>query len=475
MIVGDDDQSIYGWRGAKIENIHQFSKDFPGTQTIKLEQNYRSSGNILAGANALISHNSGRLGKELWTADDEGEPIRLYAAFNETDEARYVIDRIGDWVEQGNARRETAILYRSNAQSRVFEENLMMLGIPYRVYGGQRFFERAEIKDALAYCRLVENRHDDAAVERIINTPTRGIGDRSIAACRDLARVRGLSMWDALSTVIDEKTLAARAVGALTKFQELIGVMADDCQNIELYEQVQMVIEHCGLIDYYRHKEKGEKGEARVENLEELVTAARNYERAEEDEAMTPLAAFLSHAALEAGEGQADAWEDCVQLMTLHSAKGLEFPMVFLCGMEEGLFPHQRSIEEEGRLEEERRLCYVGMTRAEKQLTISYAEQRRIYGNDMYPTPSRFVSEIPGELIEEVRPKVSSTSSSTSHGSLDETPEGLQLGQRVNHPKFGEGVILNYEGQGNSARVQVNFDFEGSKWLVLSYANLQVL
>jgi len=475
FIVGDDDQSIYGWRGAKIENIHQLSHDFPGTQTIKLEQNYRSSGNILAGANALISHNSDRLGKELWTADDEGEPIRLYAAFNETDEARYVIDRIRDWVEQGNARRETAILYRSNAQSRVFEENLMMLGIPYRVYGGQRFFERAEIKDALAYCRLVENRHDDAALERVINTPTRGIGDRSIVALRDMARMRSMSMWDAISTVIAEKTLAARAVSALMKFQELINVMADDCQNIELYEQVQMVIEHCGLIDHYRNKEKGEKGEARIENLEELVTAARNYERSEEDEAMTPMAAFLSHAALEAGEGQADPWEDCVQLMTLHSAKGLEFPMVFLCGMEEGLFPHQRSIEEAGRLEEERRLCYVGMTRAEQQLVISYAEQRRIYGNDMYPTPSRFVSEIPAELIEEVRPKVSSASTHTGSSSLDETPEGLQLGQRVNHPKFGEGVILNYEGQGNSARVQVNFDFEGSKWLVLSYANLQVL
>jgi len=475
FIVGDDDQSIYGWRGAKIENIHQFSHDFPGTHTIKLEQNYRSSGNILAGANALISHNSDRLGKELWTADDEGEPIRLYAAFNETDEARYVIDRIRDWIEQGNVRRETAILYRSNAQSRVFEENLMMFGIPYRVYGGLRFFERAEIKDALAYLRLIANHHDDAAIERVINTPTRGIGDRSIAALRDMARVRSMSIWDAVSTVIDEKTLAARALGALAKFQELINIMADDCQSMVLFEQVQLVIEHCGLVEYYRNKEKGEKGEARVENLEELVSAARNYERPEDEEEMTPLAAFLSHAALEAGEGQADPWEDCVQLMTLHSAKGLEFPMVFLCGMEEGLFPHQRSVEEPGRLEEERRLCYVGMTRAEQQLVISYAEQRRIYGNDMYPTPSRFVSEIPSELIEEVRPKAASTQMSASHSSLDETPEGLQLGQRVNHPKFGEGVVLNYEGQGSSARVQVNFDYEGSKWLVLAYANLQML
>jgi len=474
FIVGDDDQSIYGWRGARIENIHQFSRDFPGTKTVKLEQNYRSTGNILKGANALISHNSSRLGKELWTADDGGDPIRLYAAFNETDEARYVIDRIQDWAEQGNARRETAILYRSNAQSRVFEENLMMQGIPYRVYGGQRFFERAEIKDALAYLRLMENKQDDAALERIINTPTRGIGDRSIAMLRDIARVRSVSMWDSISIVIAEKTLAARALGAFEKFQEIIQSFSDECQNLPLHEQVGVVVEHSGLIEYYRKKDKGEKGEARIENLEELVSAARNFERSEEDEEMTPLSAFLSHAALEAGEGQADAWEDCVQLMTLHSAKGLEFPLVFLCGMEEGLFPHQRSIEEPGRLEEERRLCYVGMTRAEQQLYISYAEQRRIYGSDMFPTPSRFVREIPVDVIEEVRPTVKKAYASQT-GTLDETPADLQLGQRVNHPKFGEGVILSYEGSGSSARVQVNFDYEGSKWLVLAYANLQML
>ena len=474
FIVGDDDQSIYGWRGARIENIHQFSSDFPDTQTVRLEQNYRSTGNILSAANALIAQNADRLGKELWTAGEEGEPIRLYAAFNETDEARYVVDRISDWIDKGGVRRETAILYRSNAQSRVFEENLMMQGIPYRVYGGMRFFERAEIKDVLAYCRLIENRHDDAALERVINTPTRGIGDRSIVSLRDIARVRGMSMWDAISTVIAEKTLAARALGALAKFQEIIESFADGKDELELYEQVSMVVENCGLIEYYRNKEKGEKGEARIENMEELVSAARNFERSEEDADMTPMAAFLSHAALEAGEGQADPWEDCVQLMTLHSAKGLEFPMVFLCGMEEGLFPHQRSIEEPGRLEEERRLCYVGMTRAEQQLVISYAEQRRIYGSDMYPRPSRFISEIPVELIEEVRPKVSVSASNSSPGSLDESPEGMQLGQRVVHPKFGEGIILNYEGQGNSARVQVNFDFEGSKWLVLAYANLQI-
>ncbi|NOY67725.1 MAG: DNA helicase II [Gammaproteobacteria bacterium] len=475
FIVGDDDQSIYGWRGARIENIHQFSVDFANTQTIRLEQNYRSTGNILGAANALITNNADRLGKELWTDGEDGELIHLYAAFNETDEARYVIDRIGDWIDQGGARRETAILYRSNAQSRVFEEKLMMLGIPYRVYGGLRFFERAEIKDALAYLRMIQNRHDDAALERIINTPTRGIGERSIAHLRVIARERDMSMWDAITTTIAEKMLPARATGALLKFQEIIESFADGFDDLDLYEQVSLVVENCGLIEYYRNKEKGEKGEARVENMEELVSAGRNFERSEDDADMTPLAAFLSHAALEAGEGQADPWEDCVQLMTLHSAKGLEFPMVFLCGMEEGLFPHQRSIEEPGRLEEERRLCYVGMTRAEQQLFICYAEQRRIFGNNMYPRPSRFVSEIPEELIEEVRPKVSMAQTGSAYGSLDEAPEGLALGQRVAHPKFGEGVVLSYEGQGNSARVQVNFDFEGSKWLVLAYANLEMV
>ena len=473
FIVGDDDQSIYGWRGARIENIHQFSTDFSGTHKIKLEQNYRSTGNILAASNALISHNEERLGKELWTEGDDGEQIQLYSAFNETDEARYVIDRISEWVDQGNERKQCAILYRSNAQSRVFEENLMMQGIPYRVYGGQRFFERAEVKDALAYCRVIENHHDDAAIERIINTPTRGIGDRSLTEVRNIARVRQLSIWDSVSVVIGEKLLAARALTALGKFQQFIQDLSDGYAGLELYEQVGHVVEHSGLIEHFRNKEKGEKGEARIENLEELVSAARNYERAEDDEDMTPMAAFLSHAALEAGEGQAQSWEDCVQLMTLHSAKGLEFQMVFMCGVEEGLFPHQRSIEEPGRLEEERRLCYVGMTRAEKQLTISYAEQRRIFGSDMFPMPSRFIREVPQELLNEVRPKAQSVSSSYGHASLDETPEGISLGQRVVHPKFGEGIILNCEGQGSSARVEVNFDSEGSKWLVLAYANLQ--
>jgi DNA helicase-2/ATP-dependent DNA helicase PcrA len=479
FVVGDDDQSIYGWRGARIENIHQFSRDFAGTQTVRLEQNYRSTGNILNAANALIANNSDRLGKELWTSGDDGELIKLYTAFNEMDEAHYVVDRIKDWSEQGNERKEVAILYRSNAQSRVFEEALISAGIPYRVYGGLRFFERAEIKDALAYLRLMENTNDDASFERIVNMPTRGIGDRSLATVREIARAQKIPMWDAAIDVIRGQKLSARAVNALSGFLTLIKTMQESCDGLELHEQVSAVIEDSGLLQHYR-KDKSERGEGKVENLEELVNAARGFEMDEEDQQMTPLAAFLSHAALEAGEGQADPWEDCVQLMTLHSAKGLEFPLVFMCGMEEGLFPHQRSVEEPGRLEEERRLCYVGMTRARQQLYFSAAEQRRLYGNESYPLPSRFLREIPNELIQEVRATGARTANSFGPGSTQtsaltqEVPaEGLQLGQRVHHAKFGEGVVLNYEGQGGSARVQVNFEQVGSKWLVISYANLQ--
>ncbi len=478
FVVGDDDQSIYGWRGARVENLHQFQRDFPGTMLIRLEQNYRSTGTILKAANSLIAHNQDRLGKDLWTADDAGEPLTLYAAFNEQDEARFVIDRIRDWIDHGNQRAEVAVLYRSNAQSRTFEELLMGQGIPYRVYGGLRFFERAEIKDALAYLRLLENRADDAAFERVINVPTRGIGERSLAQLRSTARERNLSLWQALGAVVDEKPLPARAINALATFQRLVTELETRVRSLELFEQVQGTIDASGLIEYHG-REKGEKGQARVENLEELVNAARAFEYEPDAEVpMQPLAAFLAHAALEAGEGQADAWEDCVQLMTLHSAKGLEFPVVFLCGLEEGLFPHQRSVEEPGRLEEERRLCYVGMTRARQKLYLSYAESRRLHGTESYSVPSRFIREIPSELMEEVRPRASIAR--PMYGALPRaataelTPE-LQLGQRVRHAKFGEGVVLNYEGQGATARVQVNFEDNGSKWLVLAYAKLETV
>ncbi len=476
--VGDDDQSIYGWRGAKIENIHKYSRDYPATLTVRLEQNYRSTANILNAANALIDHNADRLGKQLWTEGKEGEPIYLYTAFNDLDEARFIADRIQQWVDDGNSRREVALLYRSNAQSRVLEEALLRSSIPYRIYGGLRFFERQEIKDAMAYLRLIANRSDIASFERVVNTPTRGIGERSIAAIRDFARHNDLSLWAAAETIVEEGRLPARASNAIKGFLNLITELSHACEALELGDKVDHLINASGLIDHYK-KEKGEKGQARIENLAELVSAAKEFEYDEDaEEDMDMLSAFLSHAALEAGEGQGDPWEDCVQLMTLHSAKGLEFPIVFLCGVEEGLFPHKMSMEEPGRLEEERRLCYVGITRAEKILYITLAEQRRLYGQEHFSAPSRFISEIPSELLKEIRPKAtlnyaSAQPAHTASAGRAPAPDGLQLGQHVVHPKFGEGIILNYEGQGASARVQVNFSDVGTKWLVTAYANLQ--
>ncbi len=474
-IVGDDDQSIYGWRGARIENLQRFEKDFPGARTLRLEQNYRSTGVILKAANALIAHNDGRLGKNLWTDGSDGDAIQLYAALNEQDEARFVVEQIQAAIEQGAARSDIAILYRSNAQSRVFEERLLQRAIPYRVYGGLRFFERQEIKDALAYLRLCENREDDASFDRVVNQPPRGIGERTLNVVRERARLDKISLWAAALAVQTGDVLNARARNALAAFMQSIDSLAADSDGIDLAEKVEHVVQCAGLKDHYA-KEKGEKGQARLENLDELVNAAREFEyEVEDDEELEPLPAFLSHAALEAGEGQADKWQDCIQLMTLHSAKGLEFDQVFLCGLEEGLFPHQRSVEEPGRLEEERRLCYVGVTRARKQLTLSYAEHRRLHGSESYCMPSRFIHEIPADLVNEIRPRIQVSRPLASAGNtFREAPSGdLGLGQRVQHTKFGEGVVLNYEGQGAHARVQVNFESAGTKWLVVAYANLQ--
>lgn len=480
-VVGDDDQSIYGWRGARVENILRFQKDFANTQVVRLEQNYRSTGTILKAANAVIDNNTARMGKQLWTDGHDGERIQLYTAYNEQDEARFVVDRIEDHVDKGNKRADVAILYRSNAQSRVFEERLMQCGIPYRVYGGLRFFERAEIKDALAYLRLTTNRNDDASFERVVNHPPRGIGGRTMDEVRQHAKQYNTSLWQSAVTLVNEKLLSARAGNALVEFLKLIDELADGSGQLTLGERVEAVMHPTGLVDYFA-KEKGEKGDARLENLQELVNAAREYEP-EPDSDMEPLSEFLAHAALEAGEGQADAWEDCVQLMTLHSAKGLEFPLVFLCGLEEGLFPHQRSVEETGRLEEERRLCYVGITRARRQLIITCAERRRVFGSETYCLPSRFIAEIPRELVDEIRPRpgismphAAPTRPFTAPGSGTAAADsGLRLGQQVRHAKFGEGVILNCEGQGGSARVQVNFARAGTKWLVLAYANLEAV
>ena len=475
-VVGDDDQSIYGWRGARVENIQRFQKDFSGTQVLRLEQNYRSSGTILKAANAVISNNTERMGKQLWTDDAEGEPIRLYTAYNEQDEARLVIERIQDWADKGHKRSDIAVLYRSNAQSRVFEERLIQCGIPYRVYGGLRFFERAEIKDALAYLRIVRNRDDDASFERVVNHPPRGIGERTLDAVRQTARRNQVSLWQAVDVVVGEQRVSPRACNALQVFLSLIDTLAKGLESLSLGEQVEQVMHPSGLLDYFA-KEKGERGQTRIENLRELVNAAREYEVDSETD-MDPLSDFLSHAALEAGEGQADAWQDCVQLMTLHSAKGLEFPLIFLCGMEEGLFPHQRSINEPGRLEEERRLFYVGITRARQQVILSCAARRRLYGSETYSLPSRFISEIPESLLEEIQPRVSvsqtyQSAAPNANVTPDAAPAALKMGQHVRHRKFGEGVVINYEGQGSTARVQVNFSRAGSKWLVVSYANLE--
>ncbi|AYH03268.1 DNA helicase II [Pectobacterium parmentieri] len=477
MIVGDDDQSIYGWRGAQVENIQLFLKDFAGAETIRLEQNYRSTSNILKAANALIAHNGGRLGKNLWTDGVEGEPISLYCAFNELDEARYVVNRIKAWQENGGALKDNAILYRSNAQSRVLEEALLQQSMPYRIYGGMRFFERQEIKDSLSYLRLIANRNDDAAFERVVNTPTRGIGDRTLDVVRQTARDRQLTLWQATRALLQEKVLAGRAAASLQRFIELIDALAYETSELPLHVQTDRAIKDSGLWSMYE-QEKGEKGQARVENLEELVTATRQFSYQEEDQDLMPLQAFLSHAALEAGEGQADANQDAVQLMTLHSAKGLEFPQVFIVGMEEGMFPSQMSLDEGGRLEEERRLAYVGVTRAMEKLTITYAESRRLYGKEAYHRPSRFVGELPAECVEEVRLRAS-VSRPVNHQRLGtpitQNDSGYKLGQRVRHAKFGEGTIVNLEGSGDHARLQVAFQGQGIKWLVAAYARLETV
>ena len=490
MVVGDDDQSIYGWRGAKIENIQKFNTDFPGAELVKLEQNYRSTSNILNAANALISNNSGRLGKNLWTEDGDGEAISLYTALNEQDEARFVVDRAQDWFNNGNRRSESAILYRSNAQSRELEEALLRLGMPYRIYGGQRFYERLEIKNAISYLRLIANRDDDTAVERVINIPVRGIGGRTLEAIRKNARENDVSLWQACITCINESTIPLRAANSLLKFLKLIDDLEEGTKNLELQHKVDAIIKNTGLIPHHE-KEGGEKARTRIENLGELINAASNFEPTElteipSKESAEFLTAFLDQAALDAGEGQAAAEEDAVQLMTLHSAKGLEFPLVFLVGLEEGLFPHKMSIDNLSGLEEERRLCYVGVTRAMSKLYICHTESRRLHGEINLCRPSRFIKEIPNDLVEEIRLKSSisrpavgggrlgqNNVAKSLNGSVEVPDTGLSLGQRVLHAKFGEGVILNYEGQGSSARVQVSFDDVGSKWLVLSFAKLQ--
>ena len=474
--VGDDDQSIYGWRGAKVENILSYERDFTDTHTVKLEQNYRSTSNILNAANAVISKNAERLGKSLWTDAGEGEAIALYAAFNEHDEARYIADRLQSWVNEGHRREDSAILYRSNAQSRVLEAALLQAEIPYRIYGGQRFYERLEIKNALSYLRMMLNCHDDVAFERIVNVPPRGIGDRTLELIRELAREQSTSMWSAASTIVTEKRLAARATNAVAAFIELINEMSGQLDELPLFEQAESAIQHSGLVDMHR-REKGERGQARVENLEELVNACRNFEA--EDNDLPILPQFLDQVALDAGDRQADEDQDAVQLMTLHSAKGLEFPLVFLAGMEENLFPHKMSLDEPGRLEEERRLAYVGITRAMEKLYLTFAESRSIYGNETFNSVSRFVRDIPRDVIEEVRLQNNITRPTSYAAGAIQSDQGqatgFSLGQQIMHNVYGEGVILNFEGNGPRARVHVSFEEVGTKILILASANLSAV
>ncbi len=472
--VGDDDQSIYGWRGAKIENIQQFERDFPGTQCVRLEQNYRSSATILAAANAVIAKNQSRMGKSLWTDAQGGDKIDLYSAFNEQDEARFLAERIGIWRQSARDLASVAVLYRSNAQSRTIEEALLREGIAYRIYGGQRFYDRLEIKNALAYLRLILNRHDDTAFERVMNVPPRALGEKTLEALRTCARDSRTSLYHASRTLLTQG-LAARASSALSGFLNLLDRLEAGAYEQDLPQLVDSVIDLSGLMTYHA-SEKGERGQARVDNLRELVNACREFQA--EDADLSPLAAFVSQATLDAGDQQADVGQDAVHLMTLHSAKGLEFPLVFMVGMEENLFPHKMSSDTPSGLEEERRLCYVGITRAREKLVLTHAEVRRLYGSESQNPLSRFVREIPGECLQDVRIKSTivrpaqwaSHSVQVSKESVGDS--GLRVGQRVAHAKFGEGVILQAEGQGAGARVHVAFSDLGAKWLMVQYAKL---
>jgi len=472
FVVGDDDQSIYGWRGARVENVREFASDFK-PEVVRLEQNYRSTRTILEAANRVIDHNTDRMGKNLWTEGDEGDPIRVFSAYNEDEEAEFIVARIQDWVESGRKPSEVGVLYRSNAQSRLFESALLRADIPYRVYGGLRFFERAEIRDALAYLRLVHNPLDDAAFERVVNVPARGIGERTVAGLRETAGAAGESLWDTTVRQLRAGSLGGRASKTLGVFVELVGNLRSEAKETDLGGIVRRILQRTELIQHYLAREPADRAEARQENLDELVRAAENFEQSTEDEqaGLSLTASFLTQAALEAGEHQGEKWQDCVQLMTLHSAKGLEFPLVFMAGMEEGLFPHQKSVEEPGRLSEERRLAYVGMTRAMEVLYLSYAESRRLHGQTLFGRPSRFVGELPPELIEDIRPRLNvSQARAPRSGGAGGLPA---LGSRVRHAKFGAGTVLTVEGQGENARIQINFDAAGAKWLVAGYAVLE--
>lgn len=486
FVVGDDDQSIYGWRGARIENIQQFGSDFENTQLFRLEQNYRSTSTILSAANAVIGNNEKRIGKTLWTQGEAGNPIVLYAAFNEIDEARFLVDRIQELLQQGYHLGNIAILYRSNAQSRVLEEAFLNARVPYKIYGGLRFLDRLEVKDALAYLRLVANRNDDSAFERALCTPPRGIGEKTLEIIRGKARASGTSLWQAAIQLLLEELLTTRAQQVVQNFLSFIDQLENDLKELPLPVQVESIIARSGLSEIYL-KMPGEKGQFRAENLEELVNVSKRFQAEEKNiPGQTPLIAFLSRIVLENEEDETPA-EDSVHLMTLHAAKGLEFSVVMLCGLEEGLFPHHTAAGVATILEEERRLCYVGMTRAKQLLWITYAQKRHVQGQEKNRSPSRFIQEIPTELLRTIPlrtvvsraiPSYAMTISYTTKPKPAQRlsvahESGFKLGERVKHVTFGEGMIMSFEGTGKQTRVQVKFNKAGPKWLVLSYAKLE--
>ena len=479
--VGDDDQSIYGWRGAKVEHVNLFSKDFKETEIIRLEQNYRSTNIILNAANALIDNNKDRLGKNLWTEKIEGEQIVLYQAYNEQDEARFIADILKDWMNKGGLYEEAAVLYRSNAQSRAIEEALLRASIPYRIYGGVRFYERLEIKNAIAYLKVIFNNNDNPSFERSISNPTRGVGEKTLSKIRNTSKQFNISYIKASAKLIDEGLISGRGGSGLRDYLEFISGCKGFIEENLLSELMELIIKDTGLYAYHG-KEAGEKGKTRTENLEELITATKNFEQSIKDEKTNVEIAesYLDIISLDSGDRQASEHDDAAQLMTMHSAKGLEFKLVLLTGLEESLFPHGRSMESASQLEEERRLCYVAITRAMEKLYITHAESRRLHGTDTFNPPSRFLREIPKDLIDEIRPRAQ-TNIPYNRKDFSETKIefeeeiGIALGQKVMHKKFGEGIVLNYEGSGESARVQVNFDDSGTKWLVMAYANLEKL
>ena len=479
--VGDDDQSIYGWRGAKVEHVNSFTEDFKDTEVIRLEQNYRSTNVILNAANALIGNNKERLGKNLWTEKVDGEQIILYQAYNEQDEARFIADILKDWMNKGGAYSETAILYRSNAQSRAIEEALLRVSIPYRIYGGLRFYERLEIKNAIAYLKIIFNNSDNPSFERSISNPTRGVGEKTLAKIRNTAKQYNISYIKASAKLVDEGSISGRGGAGLKDYLEFVAGCDLFIQENLLSELMELIIKETGLYAYHA-KEPGEKGKTRTENLEELITATKNFEQSVTEKKTNKEIAesYLDIISLDSGDRQASEHDDAAQLMTMHSAKGLEFKLVLLTGLEESLFPHGRSMESASQLEEERRLCYVAITRAMEKLYITHAESRRLHGTDTFNPPSRFLREIPKDLIDEIRPRAQ-TNIPYNRKDFEETKNefeeeiGISLGQKVQHNKFGEGIVLNYEGSGDSARVQVNFDNSGTKWLVMAYANLKKL